>query len=195
MDTCIDTELVIRLRKNDVKSFDSLYKKYHRPVYVNILKLTKKEEVAQDILQEVFITLWEKRLSLDETKPVANWLFTVSYNKSLSYLKKLLHETARYSDLVELAQADDDDGATVREVQLTLIEGAVQHLSPQKSKVFVLCKIQGKTYEETAKELNISKHTVKEYLGEAVCKIKDYVKQHPVSFPIIFCAFLAESLS
>jgi RNA polymerase sigma factor (sigma-70 family) len=189
LDTCIDRELVILLRKDDVKSFDTLYLKYHRPLYTNILKLTKDTETAQDILQEVFISLWEKRMSLDEDKPVANWLFTVSYNKSITCLKRILKEATRFTYLTNRYEATDEKEAELKEVQLSLIEGAVKHLSPQKSKVFVLCKLQGKTYDQTAKELKISRHTVKEYLSDAVINIKDYIKEHPESSTVFFCAF------
>jgi RNA polymerase sigma-70 factor (ECF subfamily) len=157
---------------------------------LNISKLTKDPEVVQDILQEVFITLWEKRLSLDENKPVANWLFTVSYNKSITWLKNSLRESTRVSFLYGDTQEPDKNESSIREMRLCQIESAVQQLSPQKNKVFVLCKLQGKTYDETAKELKISKHTVKEYLSEAVFNIKEYVKKHPQFSTVFFCTVL-----
>jgi RNA polymerase sigma-70 factor (ECF subfamily) len=132
LDNCIDKELVIRLRQGDIKSFDAIYLKYHRPLYLNISKLTKDPEVVQDILQEVFITLWEKRLSLDENKPVANWLFTVSYNKSITWLKNSLRESTRVSFLYGDTQEPDKNESSIREMRLCQIESAVQQLSPQK---------------------------------------------------------------
>jgi RNA polymerase sigma-70 factor (ECF subfamily) len=62
-----------------------------------------------------------------------------------------------------------------------MLEEAMSRLSPQKRKVFELCKLQGKTYEETASVLQISKYTVKEYLTAAVGSVKEYVHQHPQS--------------
>jgi len=58
------------------------------------------------------------------------------------------------------------------------IEKAVDQLSPQKRKVFDLCKMQSSTYEKAAKELHISKYTVKEYLSDAMVSIKKYIGQH-----------------
>jgi len=185
-----DKELIKRLHHDDMNAFDTIYLKYHQPLYSNILKLSKDAAASKDLLQEVFITLWEKRLTLDENKPVANWLFTVSYNKSVNYLKQVLRESVRLKDFNEKVEADEEKETCLREIRLCMIENAVKNLSPQKSRVFDLCKLQGKTYDETAKELNISKHTVKEYLVEAIINIKDYIKQHPESSTAFFCAGL-----
>lgn len=172
-------DLVIRLQHDDVKAFDALYHKYHNAVYYNILKLTKVVDVTQDIIQEVFIALWVKRLSIDPHLSVSGWLFVVSYNKSLNYLKKTLRESVIRSNEGIKMRVSNEQEINLRETQLTLLEEAIRQLSPQKRKVFDLCKLEGKSYEETAKELDISKHTVKEYLSNAIAYIKVYIRQHP----------------
>ena len=57
----------------------------------------------------------------------------------------------------------------------------MDQLSPQKRKVFELCKVQGRTYKKAAEELHISKYTVKEYLSEALISIKKYIGEHPTA--------------
>jgi RNA polymerase sigma factor (sigma-70 family) len=190
LNDCRDKELVSRLHKGDVKAFDTLYLKYHQALYSNIHKLTKNTDATKDILQEVFISLWEKRLTIDGNRPISNWLFTVSYNRSINYLKTVLRESLKLTDLNSGLNLADEKETNRREIQLSLIENAVRHLSPQRSKVFDLCKIQGKSYDETAKELNISKHTVKEYLVDAVVNIKEHIQKHPESSTAFFCAAL-----
>ncbi|MBD0286976.1 MAG: sigma-70 family RNA polymerase sigma factor [Flavisolibacter sp.] len=185
-----DNELVIRLREDDVGAFNALYWKYHQAVYANIFKLTKEVEVTQDILQEVFIALWEKRSSIDINQTVSGWLFVVSYNKSISYLKRALKESVISNEWNEEMQPAEESEINVREVQLQLLEDALGQLSPQKKKVFELCKLQGKSYEETARELNISKHTVKEYLSAAIANVKEYIKEHPDYISSLFCPLL-----
>ena len=69
--------------------------------------------------------------------------------------------------------------ADLKEEQLCAIEKAMDQLSPQKRKVFELCKVQGRTYKKAAEELHISKYTVKEYLSEALVSIKKYIGEHP----------------
>lgn len=83
-----DSKLVARLRAGDVSAFDSLYWRYYQVVYRNIVKLTKEPVIAQDILQEVFIRLWEKRHEIKYEQPVANWIFVISFNLSIDYTRK-----------------------------------------------------------------------------------------------------------
>ena len=174
-----DPELIIQLQADDSKAFDRLYHHYHSAIYQNIFKLVKDAEEAENILQEVFIALWLNRAKVDPAKPVANWLFVVSYNKSLTHLKKSLKQALTFKQVEEEFEYIDEADAFIKEARLQLINEACSNLSPQKRKVFDLCKLQGKTYEQTALELNISKHTVKEYLSHAVKSIKEYVDQHP----------------
>jgi len=174
-----ESELVRRLQKDDVDAFDSLYHRYQKALYFNILKITRNNEVTSDILQEVFMALWEKRLSLDINHSVAGWLFVVSYNKSITYLQKELKLSMSCLDTdIEKSYVSREE-IDLSEIRSKLLYEAMEHLSPQKRKVFELCKIQGKSYEETARELRISKHTVKEYLVMSLKYVKEYVKQHP----------------
>ena len=195
LNVSVDIEYVIRLQEDDVEAFDGLYWKYHEAVYANIFKLIKDGEATKDILQEVFLTLWEKRSFLDVNQSVSGWLFVVSYNKSISYLKQVLKRSIKGAELNEEMQPAVEIEFNAREMQLQLLEAALQKLSAQKKRVFELCKLQGKTYGEAAKELNISKHTVKEYLTAAVAQVKEYIKAHPdylvcFFYPIVSLPFL-----
>ena len=171
--------LAALLVQGDMGAFDDIYWKYQRAIYQNSLRITRDETISQEIVQEVFISLWEKRQSINPDLPLAGWLFVSSYNRSITVLKKKLRESAIFDHLVtDVVDAEVAPGLS--ELQLNALETAISLLSPQKRRVFELCKLQGKSYEEAAKEMQISKHTVKEYLSEAVSSIKEYVRQHPI---------------
>jgi RNA polymerase sigma factor (sigma-70 family) len=175
-----DPILVEQLHRHDISAFDTLFKKYHLAVYRNILKLTKDATAAEDILQEAFIRLWEKRLQLDPTQSVAGWLFVISFNLSINYSKQKLREQVIHKKLSinPFQQEGLDSVSTLTEEQYRLLEKAIEQLSPQKRKIINLCKLEGKTYEEAAAELKISRHTVKEYLSAAMASLNDYVRKH-----------------
>jgi RNA polymerase sigma-70 factor (family 1) len=186
-----DGDLVISLKNDKLAAFDHIYWKYSSAVLRNIDKILKDKDESENILQEVFIALWENREKLDPERSLANWLFTVSFNKSINCKKKILREELLCRQLELNAGYDTTNDAITREAQQQLIEEAMTHLSPQKRKVFDLCKIQGKTYEETAKELGISKYTVKEYLTLAVKYVREYVELHaPNQTSIIYIVLL-----
>ncbi|WEA00331.1 RNA polymerase sigma factor [Mucilaginibacter sp. SJ] len=178
MNTDGDKDLVFRLHDDDIGAFDMLYQKYHQAIYRNIYKLTKDDDIARDILQDIFIALWEKRADINPNQSVSGWLFVLSFNKSISHLRKKLRETAVVNTM-PFAETETDNGdVQLMDEQYYLLQQAINQLSPQRKKVFTLCKLEGKTYEEAAEKLNLSKHTVKEYLGHAVVAVKNHIKEH-----------------
>ncbi len=189
-----NNELITRLQNNDKEAFNELYRKYHSAIYYNILKLTRDAIVTEDILQEVFICLWEKRHDLNMEQGISGWLFVVSYNRSISYLKRKLKESLARTALQQKIENTTDLTNSVANTQMNILEKAIEQLSPQKRRVFELCKLQRKTYAEVADELQISKYTVKEYLSGAVISIKNYVKQYPEYSVIFFSAIYLKPL-
>ena len=185
-------ELETRLVNGDMLAFDELYWKYQKAVYQNVYKLTRDVVIAEDIMQEVFISLWEKRNNIDTSRSVAGWLFVSSYNRSVNALKKRLKESLMYKNFNALGTEPEYDHETAN-LQLDVLEKAIGQLTLQQRRVFELCKLQGRSYEETAAELKISKHTVKEYLSAAIASLKEFARQHP-ELGMFFTSIFTNSL-
>jgi RNA polymerase sigma-19 factor, ECF subfamily len=181
-----DSKLVVKMRAGDVSAFDSLYWRYYQVVYRNILKLTKDPLVSEDILQEVFIRLWEKRQDINFEQPVVNWIFVISFNLSIDYTRKKLREQELHRKLLADTNAIPQNGS-VYEDYYQLLKRAIEQLSPQKQRIVKLCKLEGMTYEEAAAEMKISRHTVKEYLSAAMASLSEYVRQHANKISGIGC--------
>lgn len=140
-------------------------------------------------MQDVFITLWEKRHLIDPTQDIAGWLFVVCHHRSVDQLKRKLRQAIAEKVLGPVMEEPIAFDKDLAEEQIGAIERAVDQLSPQKRKVFELCKVQHRTYEKAAEELHISKYTVKEYLAEAITSIKKYIGQ-PTQAGMIIQFFL-----
>ena len=173
-------DLASRLRNGDISAFNTLYWEYHAAVYANALKLIRDPIIAEDIVQDVFVTLWGKRHTIDPEQDIGGWLFVVSHHKTIDQLKQKIRQALVQKKLC-IANGNQPIivNPDLEEEQLSSIEHAVDQLSPQKRKVFELCKVQGRTYQKAAEELHISKYTVKEYLSEALVSIKKYIGEHP----------------
>lgn len=167
------------LRNDSTEAFDALYRVYFPSVYANICRLVREPSAAQDIVQEVFIRLWEKRGQLKPGQPAGNWLFVVSYNRSVSWLRKDLREKLQIEGLDALPDLPCEPGWDHTSLQLDMLEKAIEQLPPQRKKVFLLCKVQGRTYAEAASELQISHYTVKEHIQKASQFIREYVRLQP----------------
>lgn len=170
-----DALLSTALTKGDAAAFDALWEKYHPAVYANILKLVKDPQAAEDILQDAFGALWVHRQSISRERSVAGWLFVVSYNKALKFLKTAVRANISSLHTLPFEPADDLDSSPQQtELQLSIIDEAIGQLPTQKRLAFTLCKLEGKTYEEAARILGISANTVKEYLQAASRFVRAY---------------------
>lgn len=173
-----EIKLLIQLQKGNIEAFEIIYWRYHKALYSNIFKIIKDSLATEDLLQEVFIALWKNKESLDLEKPVSNWLFVVSYNKSLSHLKETSRINFIHSEMPEIPIADNDTKNNYTDQQWEMLQKGLKMLSPQKRKVFQLCRIESKSYKQAAAEMDISRHTVKEYLGEAMSFLRKFVQLH-----------------
>lgn len=173
-----ETGLFTALALGQVSAFEALYHRYKHPVFANIRKMVPDPDAAEDLLQEVFIALWENRQALDPAKGVGGWLFVVSYNKAASYLKKKLREAAILepeAELAELAIADEPADEELTGLQLALVEEAVRYLPARKQAVFRLFHFEGKSAEEVAATTGISVASVKDYLKQSTRFIREYI--------------------
>ena len=179
--------LLGQLAEGSSAAFDSIYYRYFEAVRANIFKIVRDHEMTNDILQEVFISLWNKRSTFGKYKKISGWLFVVSYNRSLNCLRKRATEKFHISDThLQSDYADDPEQNALQELQYKLLEEAIAELPPQRKKVFELCRLGGKTYEQTAIELSISKNTVKDHLTHAGEFIRVYIASRAGdSFPLV----------
>jgi RNA polymerase sigma-70 factor (ECF subfamily) len=148
-------------------------------VYANILKLVRQPETAEDILQEVFVGLWENRQKLDADKSAGGWLFVVSHNKALSFLKKKVRESIVVqweANLPDAPPTDDSIDEELYGLQLALIEEAVEHLPARKRDVFRRCRFEGQSTEEVARQTGISVASVNDYLKQSTRFIREYIR-------------------
>lgn len=172
--------LIIDLQQDNIEAFDALYAAWHQPVYRNICKLIHRHEIAEDLLQEVFMTLWQKRHTLDPHRPVASWLFVVSYNKAVNWLKQDLRENKLLGLLANPQTEDAPQTDLEMDRQLAAIHQAADQLPLRKRQAFQLCRVEGRSYEEAGALLGISSETVKEYVKTSSSFIRrTIVDQHP----------------
>lgn len=173
-----DKALVSLLHNGFSEGFNSLYWKYHQLIYMNVYKFVKNKEESQDILQDVFATLWESRQIIKQEQSVSGWLFVISFNKSVNHLKRKIRHSAAQEKVLSYYHTYDEERDDSHEEHYRILHTAIRDMSPQKQKVFKLCKLEGKSYEEAAQQLNISRHTVKEYLSLAMVTVKDAFRKN-----------------
>jgi RNA polymerase sigma-70 factor (family 1) len=178
--TYTDSELLVFLREGDKMAFAEFYNRYHKSVYRYLISLVKVPEIAEDLVHEIFLKLWDIRQKLEIKENFKGYLFWMCHNKAADTTKKLAGERMLKDELLfHYYQNFFVENHTPEQQQRydDLIEEALNSLSPQRRKVFELCKKQGKTYQQVADELQISTHTVKEHMSYALAALRDFFRQ------------------
>lgn len=169
--------------------FTAIYNTYFGGLYKYVLVQVKAEDIAQDIVQDVFLYMWEHRNHIQIHTQLKSYLYRSCHNKVIDFYRqvsknerlqnKLLHAYSRISlerdvhtnDLYKLDQLADE---------------ALDYLPPQRRKVFELCRHQGKTYQQAAEELGISPHTVKEHMAHALSSLRSFLNKRTDLVSLLF---------
>jgi RNA polymerase sigma-70 factor (family 1) len=158
--------LLIKLTNHDHRSFHELYNRFSVQLYANILRMVKDADLAQEILQDVFVKVWEKRDLIDPEKSFTAYLFKIAKNMVYDHFRKLAMNKKFETHLL----INGTDAYTHVEEEIIFKESnqlfldAVDKLSPQRKQVFTLCKLEGKSYHEVSDLLHISTSTVSDHL-------------------------------
>ena len=161
-------------------AFEHLYNQYSAAIYANIRKVVRPADAAEDILQDVFTVLWTNRAKLDPAQSIGNWLFVVSYHRSISYLKKKLRENTVPAAELTIADIPEEPGTDEKYygAQIDILTNAVHRLPLHKQRVFRLYHFENKTFDEIAQELDLSVGSVKFYLKQSRSFIRQYISGH-----------------
>lgn len=174
-----ENELFAQLAKGSEVAFTEIFYHYTQRIYHFIFSKTKSDALTEDIIQEVFINLWKKRKSLNEVKNYENYILTMATNKVYDFLRKMASENEMKKYVWKSMQTESNITSEALDLKQSqaLINQAINELSPQRKKVFVLSRQQGLSSSEIAEQLNLSPNTVNNHLSEALRSVREYVRR------------------
>lgn len=173
----ISKTLLEKLKSGDEKAFNELYLSFHQPALRFCNSILKDIDESENIIQDVFIKIWNRKSTINPELNFASYLFTIIKNRVFDYLKEakknnLLRE--KYWEKVLEYQAMDNE---VKEERFVKISEAIEDLSEKRKIIIKMNYEEGKSYEEIANQLNISKNTVKNQLVKAKQVIRRQLEQ------------------
>jgi len=169
----------MRLKAGDQLAFAAIYNRYRSKMYAYASNLCKSEETAEEIVQEVFIRIWQKREQINLDLNFDAYIKKITLNHVLNYLKKASRERTLQQEIfnyIETIRNTTEDNVLERELIKTYDE-AISKL-PQKKLIYELSRNEELTHDQIAEKLGISKNTVKNHMVEATKFIRQYVNQH-----------------
>ncbi len=171
---------LIRLRNGDEKAFHQIYECYVDKLYYFTLKYVKAPAVAEELVQRIFVKLWEIRSKINPELSFDSFIFRITRNLTINYLKRSNFEERFRSQL----RPTLSQGITQTENQVILnetseiIERAISKLPEKRQQIFRLSRLQGLDHGGIADKLGISKNTVKVQVVKATKFVRAYFLQY-----------------
>jgi RNA polymerase sigma-70 factor (ECF subfamily) len=172
--------LVRELMLGNENAFQKLFNTYRNDVYAYSISMLKNKELAEEIVQDVFLNIWQHRVRLNPDLSFKSYVFTITRNQTFNLISKVannhkLKEEVFYKSQKSYSPIEDE----LAEADYEIIKNhAIEKLPPRRKIIFKMSRNQDMSYEEISKELNISVSTVKGQMSKALASISCFLKTH-----------------
>ncbi len=191
----LEQELIKSISKENKKGFEILFRTYYKRMCAYALTFVSQADIAEDIVEDVFIKLWEKRATLNFTGSVSSYLFRSVKNSCINYLtrEKNRKQTVSENEInllnLKINYPVSDNYPLLDLIGKELeekIKEEIDKLPAQCKEVFNLSRFEELSHQEIADKLGISKNTVKVHMYRALSKLRVGLKPY---LPVIFIQF------
>lgn len=183
--------IVNKFRAGDAAAFDAIYNMYSKKLYNFAYGLLKDSDSAGEIVQEVFVTLWEKRNQVDITLNFENYIFTITRNAIRKFFRKKSMENKVKDFLVQNSPevVENTDTSIIYKELLELANKTIENLPPKRKTVYKLSRNESMSIKEIAERLNISTRTAENQLIRALKYLKEEL-QDLTMLTLLYCFLL-----
>ncbi|MGC9327572.1 MAG: RNA polymerase sigma factor [Candidatus Hinthialibacter sp.] len=185
-----DEALMVLCQKGRQDALEEIYRRYYRPVLLFILRLIQNREMAEDLVQETFIRVYNNRKSWQPRSKFTSWLYRIARNICIDekrrYWNRLVHTDSQFRDYSEngnftiLDRIEDGAGDARDHFALKLdeeaIKQAINQLSPEQREVIILNKYQGMSYQEIAEIVGATPESIKQRAYRAHLKLRQILQ-------------------
>jgi RNA polymerase sigma-70 factor (family 1) len=182
-----EKELLLKVASGDEHAFSVLFNTHHQLLGTHIFRITESAELAEEVVQDVFLKIWMSRETLTNVQNFKAYLFVVSKNHALNCLRKVAkqrqHQKAIEQNALVISSENNDPQF------YSLLDEAINHLPPQQQKVYLLSRHNRLKYQEIASQMGLSRETVKKYLQGATHSITSFMRSNIDISAMIAMAF------
>lgn len=189
-----EKELLLRIAEGNEDAFVTLFHRHQDHIFKVVFQVLKSQALAEEVVQDIFIKVWEERQKLPTVQQFQNWLFILSRNYLISYLRRIaLEEKVRKAWIEERPMNENSTDYKLRSTQFNaLLQETIGNLPTQQQAVFRLAKEQHLTYEEIARRLSISPNTVRIHMSRALDAVRKGLKDKGIAFVLMFAFFFRD---
>ena len=173
-----DKLLCLKIAEGDEKAFAELFHAYTPKLLPFVIKLTRNEHLAEEIIQETFLRLWINRSHLVDVNEPASWIFRIAANVSITWLRKQSNRQRILESLEVNQRASNPIAEKLESKELTLIiSKAVEALPERRKEIYRLSREQGLNHQQIAEKLQLSTNTVANQIGISLKFIREFINK------------------
>lgn len=182
-----EEQLLKRLAAGDDIAFNTIYEQYQQSVFAFAFYLTKSKELSEEVVQEVFVKVWEKKEQLPEDLVILPYIKRMTQNLVLDLFRKAGREQALQQKLQEaMSNLFSHPADQLQEKELRRIyRQGIDLLPPQKKIIYTLHRDHLLSYEQIAARLGLSPNTVRNHMSQAIRSVRDHVNRHSALLPFV----------
>ena len=170
-----DEKLMQEIKADNMFAFDVLYKKYSKKLYKFGFCILKSQVESENLIQDVYLNLWENRFKVEKDSSVKSYLFSIAYNSAISIIRKKARESQFIEYLKSLQEINEEPvnlGLEYNELA-NKIDEIIKGLPPRQREVYLLNRVEGLKYSEIAERLQISVNTIENHMSRALKTIRE----------------------
>jgi RNA polymerase sigma-70 factor (ECF subfamily) len=169
-----DEELMQKIKADNMFAFDVLYKKYSKRLYKFGYSILKSTEEAENLIQDVYLNLWENRYKVEKDSSIKYYLFTTAYNSAISIIRKKAKESQFIEYLKSMQEINEEPVNMELEYNelKNKLDEIIKELPQRQKEVYLLHRAEGLKYSEIAERLHISVNTIENHMSRALKTIR-----------------------
>lgn len=168
-----DHQLLLDIKSGNHAAFKKFFDQHNQILYHFLLKKGLAKEAAEDLVQQAFVSIWEKRNQIDEEKSLKAYLFKIAYTRMLNLFRDTKKFDENVSDFEAFEKSEGDENPLDQKELNKLIEISIAQLPEKRQEVFRLCFLENFTYKEAADHLEVSVKTIENHMGLALKDLRN----------------------
>ena len=178
----MDNKLLYRLKEGDRDAFNSVYWRYSPKAYNTVLYLLNDSDIAEDVVQELFLTIWEKRGNI-----LPELISTIARNLAYKYIEEALRKNQPLEELndIKLISSSEEDAIEADSLR-EYIFNVISSFPEMRRKVFIMSRFENLSHAEIAEKLALSERTVEAHIYQALKELRKVLGNKAVAFLLIY---------
>jgi RNA polymerase sigma-70 factor (ECF subfamily) len=176
----LEKKRIILISAGNQLAFKELFDLYHKRIFQFAMKYLRSEHLAEEAVQDIFLKIWENREELVFVDDFSSWVFRLTKNYLLNFLKRASTESRIKDEISKtLIYAEEINNDLLVEKETTdMLYAIIEELPTQRQEIFKLCRFEQKSYEEAAVVMGISKSTVNDHMVKAMKYLKNNIPKN-----------------